>query len=116
MQPNNSIITEISALVIAGLLIIAGSVLLYLGKIDATFATFFYITALGLFGFNSAFKAPSPSQQNQMQQIISSITTNPNTGPALVEAISELRSSHSYLSGLVGELYNAFTAANASVS
>jgi hypothetical protein len=66
---NNNILTEISALVLAALLIIAGVVLLYVGKIDYSNAIFFFISALGLFGFNSAWKAPSPTQQNQIAAI-----------------------------------------------
>jgi hypothetical protein len=69
MSNSNNILTEVSALVLAALLIIAGVVLLYVGKIDYSNAIFFFISALGLFGFNSAWKAPSPTQQSQIAAI-----------------------------------------------
>jgi hypothetical protein len=68
---NNNLLTEISALVIAALLIIAGVVLLYVGKIDYANSVFFFLSALGIFGFNSAWKAPSPTQQAQIAAIAS---------------------------------------------
>ncbi len=63
---NNNLVTEISMLILAILLIVAGSLLLYVGKIGYDAAVFFFVSALGLFGLNSAFKAPSPSQQSQL--------------------------------------------------
>ncbi len=67
MQPSqNNLVTEIILGILASLLIIAGAVLLYLRIIDATFATLLFGSALGLFGFNQAFKAPSPTQQVQL--------------------------------------------------
>src|SRR6266700_5668936 len=66
MQPQNNLVTEIILGVLPSLLIIAGAVLLYLRTIDATFATLLFDSALGLFGFNQAFKAPSPTQQGQL--------------------------------------------------
>ncbi len=71
MSNNNNILTEISALVLAALLVIGGVVLLYTGKIDYANSVFFFISALGLFGFNSAWKAPSPTQQSQIAAIAS---------------------------------------------
>ncbi len=63
---NNNLVTEISMLILAILLIVAGSLLLYVGKISYDAAIFFFISALGLFGFNGALKAPSPAQQSQL--------------------------------------------------
>ncbi len=61
----NTLVTEISMLILAVLLIVAGSFLLYVGKIGYDAAIFFFISALGLFGFNGALKAPS-AQQSQL--------------------------------------------------
>ncbi len=66
MQNNTNPLPEISALVLAALLVIGGVVLLYTGKIDYANSVFFFISALGLFGFNSAWKAPSLTQQGQL--------------------------------------------------
>jgi hypothetical protein len=66
MSNNNNTLTEVSALVLAALLIIGGVVLLYVGKIDYSNSVFFFISALGIFGFNSAWKAPSPAQTSQL--------------------------------------------------
>ena len=74
---NNTTLTEIAALVLAALLVIAGTVLLYVGKISYDSAIFFYISALGLFGYNSAWKAPSPLQQNQLMSLITQMQTPP---------------------------------------
>ncbi len=77
MQNNSSnLVTEISMLILAVLLIVAGSLLLYVGKIGYDSAIFFFISALGLFGFNSAWKAPSPAQAQQLsaqQQQLASV-------------------------------------------
>src|SRR5258708_8475843 len=67
---NNTTLTEIAALVLAALLMAAGTVLLYTGKISYDAAIFFFISALGLFGFNSAWKAPSPEQQGQLLNLV----------------------------------------------
>ncbi len=74
---NNNLITEISALVLAVLLVIAGALLLYLGKISYDSAIFFFISALGLFGFNSAWKAPSPAQQSQLLSMVAEKQAQP---------------------------------------
>lgn len=74
---NNTTLTEIAALVLAVLLMIAGTVLLYIGKIGYDNAIFFFISALGLFGFNSAWKAPSPAQQSQLMSLIAQSTIQP---------------------------------------
>ena len=70
MTNNTTTLTEIAALVLAALLVIAGTVLLYVGKISYDSAIFFYISALGLFGYNSAWKAPSPAQQSQLMGLL----------------------------------------------
>ncbi len=77
MSNNNTLLTEISALVLAVLLVIAGALLLYLGKISYDSAIFFFISALGLFGFNSAWKAPSPAQQSQLLSLVSEKQAQP---------------------------------------
>ncbi len=74
---NNNLITEISALVLAVLLVIAGALLLYLGKISYDSAIFFFISALGLFGFNSAWRAPSPAQQSQLLSLVAEKQAQP---------------------------------------
>ena len=77
MSNNNNLLTEISALVLAVLLVIAGALLLYLGKISYDSAIFFFISALGLFGFNSAWKAPSPAQQSQFLSMLAEKQAQP---------------------------------------
>lgn len=77
MSNNNNLITEISALVLAVLLVLAGALLLYLGKISYDSAIFFFISALGLFGFNSAWKAPSPAQQSQFLSMLAEKQAQP---------------------------------------
>jgi hypothetical protein len=74
---NNTTLTEIAALVLAALLMAAGTILLYTGKITYDAAIFFFISALGLFGFNSAWKAPSPLQQSQLMNMVSQQTAQP---------------------------------------
>jgi hypothetical protein len=81
MSNNNNLITEISALVLAVLLVLAGALLLYLGKISYDSAIFFFISALGLFGFNSAWKAPSPAQQSQLLSLVAEKQAQP---PAVI--------------------------------
>ncbi len=74
---NHNPLTEISMLILAILLIVTGSLLLYVGKIGYDAAIFFYISALGLFGYNAAFKVPSPAQAQQLstqQQQLSELT------------------------------------------
>ncbi len=71
---NNNLVTEISMLILAILLIVAGSLLLYVGKIGYDAAIFFFISALGLFGFNGALKAPSAQQSQLAAQQQQSIT------------------------------------------
>src|SRR5258708_6886623 len=63
---NNNPLTEIGAIVLAGLLVIGGIVLLYVSKIDIAFATSMFILAAGLLCINGALKAPSQQQQQQL--------------------------------------------------
>jgi len=66
MNNNTNPLPEISALVLAALLVIGGVVLLYTAKIDFVAATLMFGSALALFGGNLALKAPSPTQQGQI--------------------------------------------------
>ncbi len=66
MQNNTNPLPEISALVLAALLVIGGIGLLYMSKIDFVAATLMFGSALALFGGNLALKAPSPTQQGQL--------------------------------------------------
>ena len=70
----NNPITEIFLGVIAALFVVGAVVLLYFGKIDATFATLMFGAAAALFGGNLALKAPSPSQQATIAQLLSDVT------------------------------------------
>jgi len=72
MQNNtNNPLTEVSAIVLAALLIIAGGLLLYVGKVDFTQATLIFGLAVTIYGGNLALKAPSPTQQSQIAAIAS---------------------------------------------
>ena len=66
---NNNPFTEIGAIILAILLVIAGGVLLYLGKVDFTQATVIFGLAAALFGGNLALKAPSSTQQTQLSNL-----------------------------------------------
>ena|SRR5947208_16594932 len=66
MQNNTNPLPEIAALVLAALLVIGGIGLLYVSKIDFVAATLMFGSALALFGGNLALKAPSPTQQGQL--------------------------------------------------
>lgn len=72
MNTNNPI-TELSLAVISGLLVVAASLLLYTGKIDFAAGTVMIGSALALLGGNLALKAPSPSQQELLQQLIDAL-------------------------------------------
>src|SRR5258708_22627975 len=63
---NTNLLTEIGAMVLAGLLVIGGVLLLIEGKVDTAFATSMFILAAGLLGINGALKAPSQQQQQQL--------------------------------------------------
>lgn len=66
---NNNPLTEISTMVLAALLIIAASLLMYFGKIDFTGATLMFGLAAGLYGVNGALKVPSATQQTQINTL-----------------------------------------------
>src|SRR5260221_2162685 len=67
---NNNPFTEIGAIVVAVVLAIAGGLLLYLGKIDTAFASSMFILAAGLLGVTGALKAPSSTQQTQINTLL----------------------------------------------
>ncbi len=64
-NPNNPI-TEAALIIISVTLIIDATVLFILGKIDYTGCIAILGMALALWGANSLYKAPSPSQQAQI--------------------------------------------------
>src|SRR5260370_14086792 len=66
---NNNPLTEIGAIVLAGLLVIGGIVLLYVSKIDTAFASSMFILAAGLLGVTGALKVPSATQQTQINTL-----------------------------------------------
>jgi len=70
---NNNPLTEIGAIVLAGLLVIAAGLLMWAGKISFTDLTLMITFALALFGGNLALKAPSPAQQAQLQTLTSQV-------------------------------------------
>src|SRR5258708_39257936 len=70
---NTNLLTEIGAMVLAGLLVIGGVLLLIEGKIDAAFASSMFILAAGLLGINGALKAPSQQQQQQLGALTSQV-------------------------------------------
>jgi hypothetical protein len=87
MSNNNNLLTEISMLILAVLLVLTGALLLYLGKISYDSAIFFFISALGLFGFNSAWKAPSPTQQQNTQQLLSQVVSQQAASPVPAQPV-----------------------------
>ncbi len=70
---NNNPLTEIIMGVLSALLIIAGGLLLYLGKIDLAGAGLLFTFAVGMWGVNSALKAPSATQQTQLSNLQGSL-------------------------------------------
>lgn len=73
MQPQSNPYTEIGVVVIAVALIAAATVLLVLGKADSTEATLMFGLAVGVFGVNGAYKAPSPTQQAQIAALLTQV-------------------------------------------
>jgi hypothetical protein len=63
---NNSTLTEIALLVISVALVAAATVLLVAHIIDFSESIWLFGLVAGLFGVNGALKAPSPSQQAQL--------------------------------------------------
>src|SRR5260370_40949127 len=87
---NTNPFTEIGAIVVAVVLAIAGGLLLYAGKIDAAFASSMFILAAGLLGVTGALKAPSATQQTQintlqqgLQDLINLLATHTHPVPPL---------------------------------
>src|SRR5690349_3268645 len=70
MSTNNNPLTEIAAIVLAALLIIAGGLLLYTSKVDFTQATVIFGLAATIYGGNLALKAPSPAQTQLLAQLV----------------------------------------------
>src|SRR5258708_29725287 len=68
---NANPLTEIGLIVLSVALLAAMTVLLVFGKINYVEALNFLIIVAGLFGINVAAKAPSPAQQQQLQQLTS---------------------------------------------
>src|SRR5258708_36870419 len=60
---SNNPFTEIGAIVVAVVLVIAGGLLLYAGKIDTAVPALMFILAAWSLGMNGALKAPSSTQQ-----------------------------------------------------
>ena len=74
MPNNNTTLTGVAALILAILSFLTGAVLLFVGKISYDNSVFFFISALGLFGFHSAWNAPSPAQQSQLLNLVAQNT------------------------------------------
>src|SRR5258708_2499504 len=68
---NANPLTEIGLIVLSVAILAAMTVLLVVGKINYIEALNFLIVVAGLFGVNVAAKAPSPAQQQQLQQLTS---------------------------------------------
>lgn len=92
MNNSNNPITEAALIIISVALIAAATVLFILGKIDYTGCIAILGMVLALWGANSLYKAPSPTQQNQidaqqqgLQQVISQLM---NVLPALFQVHS----------------------------
>ncbi len=67
MQNNSSnLVTEISVLILSVAILAAMTILFYVGKINYIEAIPFLTVVASLFGVNFAFKAPSPSQMQQL--------------------------------------------------
>lgn len=70
---NNNPLTEIGAIVLSALLIIAAALLVYAGRFSFAEASFAFTLAAGIFAGNLALKVPSPSQQAQLGQLTSQV-------------------------------------------
>lgn len=70
---NNNPLTEIIMGVLSALLIVAGALLLYFGKIDFAGAGLLLTLAAGMWGVNSALKVPSAEQQTQLSSLQQSL-------------------------------------------
>ena len=65
----NNPLTEIIMGVLSALLIVAGALLLYFGKVDLAGAGLLLTLAVGMWGVNSALKVPSAGQQTQINTL-----------------------------------------------
>ena len=86
MNTNNPL-TEIGAITLAALLIIAAALLDYAGKIDFTAVTFMVTLAAGFFAGNLALKSPSPTQQTQLSDLQSGMQQLQLSQQHLVEQV-----------------------------
>jgi len=66
-----NLVSEIPLAIVSGLLIVAAFTLLYTNKIDFTQVTLILGLVAGLWGVKGALNAPSPQQQETLQQLIS---------------------------------------------
>jgi hypothetical protein len=89
---NTNPLTEIALIVISVALIAAATALFILGKIDYTGCVTILGMALALWGANSLYKAPSPTQQSQIntqqQSLQGVISQLMNVLPALFQVHS----------------------------
>lgn len=88
-QQQNTTVTEIGMIVLAGLLIVGGVLLVFFGKISFTDLSPFLVAVLGLFGINVAWKAPSPAQLSApapAQPVVIHNYPAPPSAPAPAEA------------------------------
>ena len=69
----NNPFTEIGAIILAALCVVAGGLLLYVGKVDFTQATIIFGLAVTIYGGNLALKAPSSTQQTQLSNLQGSL-------------------------------------------
>lgn len=65
----NNPLTEIIMGVLSALLIVAGALLFYFGKVDFAGAGLLFTLAAGMWGVNSALKVPSAGQQTQINTL-----------------------------------------------
>lgn len=93
MQPQPKL-PELGVIIVSVALIAAATTLLILGKIDFTGATVLYGLVAGIYGVRGAFQAPSPAQQETLQQLLAQVlamlpqaTQQPESVPVPVEKI-----------------------------
>ena len=87
MQTNNPL-AEIGIVIISVALIAAATTLLILGKIDFTGATVLYGLVAGIYGVRGAFQAPSPAQQETLQQLLAQVLAMlPQAAPNQPESV-----------------------------
>ena len=88
MQPQPKL-PELGVIVVSVALIAAATVLLILGKIDFTGATVLYGLVAGIYGVRGAFQAPSPQQQETLQQLLGQVLAMlPQAAPNQPESVA----------------------------